>query len=98
VDAGGVREVLEMGITRSEFLRLLPAAIGRDDLRLANDQLAGCWEGLDWRLRIAEKPSRRIARLSVPVLEVIIEFPDATRARTRPFFERFLRAYQRAGG
>lgn len=87
-----------MGITRSEFLRLLPAAIGREDLRLANDELTGRWEGLDWRLKIAEKPPRRIARLSVPVLEVTIEFPDGARARTGPFLERFLRAYQRAGG
>lgn len=87
-----------MGITRSEFVRLLPAAIGRDEVRLVNDALSGNWEGLEWRLTIAQRPSRRIAQLSVPVLEVVLDFPGAARARTRPFVERFLRAYQRAGG
>ena len=93
-----VRAVLEMGITRSEFVRLLPAAIGRDGVRLVDDALSGTWDGLDWRLTIAEKPPRRIARLSVPVLEVILDFPGAVDAQTRPFVEQFLRAYQRAGG
>lgn len=94
----GFREVLEMGITRSEFVRLLPVAIGRGEARLTNDSLCGTWEGLDWRLTIAERPSRRIAQLSVPVLEVVLDFPGAAPARARPFVERFLRAYQRAGG
>lgn len=87
-----------MGITRAEFVRLLPAAIGLDEARLTNDALWGTWEGLEWRLTIAQRPSRRIAQLSVPVLEVILDFPGAARAQARPFVERFLRAYQRAGG
>lgn len=94
----GAREVLEMGITRSEFVRLLPAAIGRDEARLVDDALCGNWEGLHWRLTIAERPSRRIAQLAVPVLEVVLDFPGAAPERARPFVERFLRAYQRAGG
>lgn len=87
-----------MGITRSEFLRLLPAAIGRDEALLTGDALSGNWKGLRWRLTIAEKPSRRIAQLSVPVLEVVLDFPGAAPGQARAFVERFLRAYQRAGG
>lgn len=87
-----------MGITRAEFIRLLPVAIGRDEARLANDALSGTWEGLHWRLRIAEKPPRRVAQLSVPVLEVVLDFPAAAPGQARAFVERFLRAYQRAGG
>jgi hypothetical protein len=98
VEETGVREVLEMGVTRAEFVRLLPAAIGQDEVALTDDAVSGHWEGMHWRLTIAEKPPRRIARLSVPVLEVILEFPGAARAQARPFVERFLRAYQRAGG
>jgi hypothetical protein len=91
------RHRFEMGITRSEFLRLLPAAVGDQPFRVDGDSVAGRTGGVEWTIRVEEQDSRRIALLTMPVtaVEVIL---DASAEQADPFMDRFLRAYQRAGG
>ena len=86
-----------MGITRAEFLRLLPAAVGHAPFRLEGDEIHG-GGAPSWRIRLRELPERRIARVALPVLEVelVVDAPPGEQAQ--PFVDRFLRGFQRAGG
>jgi len=86
-----------MGITRAEFLRLLPAAVGHAPFRFEGDEIRG--DGVpSWRIRLREMPQRRIALLALPVLDVelLVEAPSGT--ETKAFVDRFLLGFQRAGG
>ena len=87
-----------MGITRTEFLRLLPIGVGSADYRLEGELVEGEGEGRRWRITFVEKPPRRIALIAMPVLEVTIACPGAKVAEQERFIARFLAAYQRAGG
>jgi len=88
----------EMGCTRREFLRWLPGAadharavVEPDGLTLA---VAG---GGRLRIDLQERPPRRIARLSLPVLAVRFAFDGVAPADREAFLARF-DAYTRRGG
>lgn len=83
----------EMSITRADFLRLLPAAVGSQDAGLE-----GASGDVAWRLELAERDERRIASLAMPVLDVRLDLRASGPEAAERFVERFLRAYQRAGG
>jgi len=86
-----------MGITRADFLRLLPAAVGHAPLRLEGDEIHG--DGApSWRIKLREMPQRRIARVALPVLEVELVVDAPCGAQAQAFVERFLLGFQRAGG
>ena len=86
-----------MGITRAEFLRLLPAAVGHAPFRFEGDEIEGDGPPA-WRIKLREMPQRRIALLALPVLDVelVIDAPSGTEANA--FVQRFLLGFQRAGG
>ena len=87
----------EMGITRADFLRLLPAAVGHAPFRFEGEEIHG--DGApSWRIKLREMPKRRIALVALPVLDVelVIDAPSGTEAKA--FVERFLLGFQRAGG
>lgn len=91
----------EMGITRVEFLRLLPLAVGPLPAAAADggfETYAGAIDGLAWRIGIAVQPPRRIALLAVPVLYVLLDVRAPDPEAARAFLDRFLLTYQRAGG
>ena len=83
----------EMSITRAEFLRLLPAAVGSQAAALE-----GTSGDVAWRLELADRDARRIASLAMPVLDVRLDLRASGPEAAERFVERFLRAYQRAGG
>ena len=87
----------EMGITRADFLRLLPAAVGHAPFRFEGDEIHGAGAP-SWRIRLREMPQRRIALIALPVLDVelVIDAPSGTEAKA--FVDRFLLGFQRAGG
>ncbi len=72
-----------MGITRAEFDRLLPGV--PPDSSLA------------WRVDAVERPPRALGLISMPVLEVTLQVEGPRESLDR-FVERFLLAFQRAGG
>lgn len=86
-----------MSITRADFLRLLPAAVGQAPFCFEGDEIRG--DGApSWRIKLREMPQRRIALLALPVLgvELVIDAPSGTEAKA--FLDRFLLGFQRAGG
>ena len=83
----------EMGITREEFVRLLPVAVGGASFEERGNALYG----VGWRVLMSARPHRQIALVAMPVLEVVLEV-ESDGAIAAAFVERFLLGYQRAGG
>jgi hypothetical protein len=86
-----------MGITRAEFLRLLPAAVGRAPFLIEGDEIHG-HGAPSWRIRLREMPQRRIGLVALPVLEVELAVDAPSDAQAQAFVDRFLLGFQRAGG
>jgi len=87
-----------MAITRAEFLRLLPAAVGHAPCRVQGDSVTAAGEPPAWRIEIAERPGRAFGPVALPVLTVRLMLAGASAEETRAFERRFLLAFQRAGG
>jgi hypothetical protein len=87
----------EMSATRAEFLRLLGVAVGEVPA-LRGDTIVGRTCGVDWTLRVCERPERRVAQLALPVLDVALECRAADAAQIDRFVARFVLAFQRGGG
>ena len=87
----------EMGITRAEFLRLLPAAVGHATFRIDGDEIHG--DGApSWQIKLRELPMRRIALVALPVLDVELVVDSPSGAEAQAFVDRFVLGFQRAGG
>ena len=87
----------QMGITRADFLRLLPAAVGHAPFRIEGDEIHA--DGApSWRIKLREMPKRRIALLALPVLDVELVIDAHSGAEAQAFIERFLLGFQRVGG
>jgi len=88
----------EMSLSRAEFLRLLPVAVGHEAWRLKGDEISGEGSRPSWRIQLAERPGRRFGPVELPVLAVTLSIEDAAKADRAAFVARFLLGYQRAGG
>lgn len=88
----------EMGCTREDLLRLLPAATGHAPIRVEGDELVLSLGGGEVRIHLAERPPRRIALVSLPVLAVRFRFEGLGAAAQEAFLDRFDRYTQRGGG
>lgn len=87
----------EMGMTRADFLRLLPAAVGHAAFRIHGDEIQG--DGApSWQIKLREMPKRQIALVALPVLAVELMVDSPSRTDTQAFVDRFLLGFQRAGG
>ena len=87
----------EMGITRADFFRLLPASVGHAPFRIEGDEIHG--DGApSWRIRLRDMPQRRIALVALPVLDVELVIDAPSGAEAQAFVDRFLLGFQRAGG
>lgn len=94
-----VRQTYEMWITRGEFLRCLPAAVGYAPFVLTSTGVQSNDTEAKWRFEMTELPERAITPLMrCPRLRVDLTLdgyaPDAAEA----FLQRFLRYFQRGGG
>ena len=85
-----------MTITRADFLRLLPVAVGGADFTVEGDAIASREAAPAWRIDLEERPSRAFGPVSLPVLAVRITVPDPSASQA--FLDRFHRGFQRAGG
>ena len=87
----------EMSLTRAEFLRLLPVAVGHAPWRLDGAYIRA--EGPPaWRIRLDERPGRPFGPVRLPVLDVTIDLADVPAPDRAAFIERFRLGFQRAGG
>jgi hypothetical protein len=93
-----VQQSLEMGISREEFLRLLPAAVGPAIV----EGEAGLFSGGDaerrWTLQLRPLVSRRLGSVVLPRHQVELQFEGYSDEEVAAFMVRFLRGFQRGGG
>ncbi|HEX4944662.1 MAG TPA: hypothetical protein VFV55_09940 [Usitatibacteraceae bacterium] len=88
----------EMSLTRADFLRLLPVAVGHAAWRMEGDDIAGIGVQPAWRIRLEERPGRPFGPVELPVLAVTLDLDGASGDHCAAFVERFLLGFQRAGG
>ena len=91
--------VKDMGFSREEFLRALPAALRGTAYRIdgATVEIGDAGRGLTIHLR--DLPPRRLSGLiQLPRLEVTLTFRGHGPEERRSFLAGFDRAYQRGGG
>ncbi|HJW43274.1 MAG TPA: hypothetical protein VJ463_02390 [Geothrix sp.] len=89
---------LEMTISRPDFLRRLPAAVGEAAVREEEGRFAGGEGARRWTLRLVALPDRELARVVLPCHRVEIGLEGYGDLEAEAFMTRFLRAYQRGGG
>jgi hypothetical protein len=87
-----------MSITRAEFLRLLPVAVGNAAWRVEGDAIIGEDRMAPWRIRLDEMPARTFGAVTLPVLGVTLDLSGACGPDAEAFVGRFLLGFQRAGG
>jgi hypothetical protein len=88
----------EMGCTREDLLRWLPAATGHAPARADGDAIVVAVAGGEVRITAAERPPRRIALVSLPVLAVSFRFDGVAPADREAFLARFDLYTRRGGG
>jgi len=90
------RHSLEMSLSREEFFRLLPAAVGAFE---ADGELVR-WvdQGRGWNIRVVPLPDLRLGSAAIPRHRVEIVFEACSEAEGAAFLERLHRAFLRGGG
>ncbi len=88
----------EMALTRADFLRLLPFAVGHAPFRINGEEVVSDGGRPTWRIRLRECPARPFGPVEIPVLSVALRLDGATEVDARAFVARFLLGFQRAGG
>ena len=94
----GFRRAYDMALTRADFLRLLPVAVGGEAYRVEGDEIVAQGGTMPWRIRIEERAGRPFGPVALPVLAVRLFLDGATDAQAAAFVDRFLLGFQRAGG
>ena len=89
---------LEMTLTRADFLRLLPGAVGRGPVQEAGDSFSGGEGSRSWTLRLVPLEDRRLGSVSLPRHRVELHLEGHTEAEAQAFLTRFLLGFQRGGG
>ena len=88
----------EMGCTREEFLRWLPGATRHAPVVLTGDLHRVLLADGTVEIRITELPPRRIASITLPVLEVRFRFFGMDAAVRAGFLDYFDHYTRRGGG
>lgn len=88
----------EMGCTRDEFLRWLPGASRHAPIVATGDVWLILSEHGRVEITIAELAARRIASITLPVLEVRFRFVDMDDEARAAFLDYFDRYTRRGGG
>ena len=89
---------LEMTLSRGEFLRMLPAAVGMAAIREEGNTFAGGDGQKSWTLALVPLASRRLGSMVLPCHRVEIRLEGYSEAAAEAFMARFLRGFQRGGG
>lgn len=89
------QRVLEMSLTRDEFVRVLPSVV--NSFAIDADRVSWSESGCAASIRLLVLPPRRFGSLAVPRLRVELNLA-VPEAEGEAFFVRFRRAYLRGGG
>ena len=90
------RYSLEMSLSREEFFRLLPAAVGA--FQADGELVQWVEQGRDWTIRVVPLPDLRLGSAAIPRHRVEIVLERCSEAEGAAFLERFHRAFLRGGG
>ncbi len=88
---------LEMSLTREEFFRLLPGAVGLYAMGHAG-VIQGGEGSRRWAIQLQRLEDRCLGSVSLPRHRVTLSFEGHTEAEVEAFMRRFHRAFQRGGG
>jgi hypothetical protein len=91
-----VHRTLEMSLSRDEFFRLLPAAVG--PFVTAGDVVRPSGGNLPWVIRLVPLADHRVGSVVVPRQRVEIVLEGCSEAGATAFMEGFDRAFLRGGG
>ncbi|HSK10735.1 MAG TPA: hypothetical protein VK911_14240 [Vicinamibacterales bacterium] len=91
-----LHHVLEMSISREEFFRFLPAAVGA--FVVEGNTVRSSSAGAGWTIRLVPLADRRLGRVVVPRHRVEIDLDAGSKAEGEAFLDRFHRAFLRGGG
>lgn len=89
----------QMGITRAEFLRLLPRALDSDAFDVSGAHI--CYRTADDKslgIELGSESVRQIALMQMPTMPVTLTFSGFSDTEREALLRRFDRAYQRGGG
>jgi hypothetical protein len=91
-----VRHTIEMSVSREEFFRLLPAAVG--EFALEGQVVRWSDRGCRGTIRLIPLPAHRLGSVIVPRHRVEIVLEGCTEADSSTFMDRWHRAFLRGGG
>ena len=88
----------EMSITHKDFFRLLPIALKGLDYQInANEVNVSAFNGT-FLIELGDERQRKIASLTLPVLDVSFDFRGIAAEDVDSFLSKFWHVYQRGGG
>lgn len=87
-----------MSISREEFLRLLPAAVGQATFREEGGAFIGREGARRWTVRLTPLPDQRLGSVSLSRHRIQITFEGYADHEAEAFLARFQRGFQRGGG
>jgi hypothetical protein len=89
---------LDMSLSREEFLRLLPAAVGPAAVEEKDGLFVGGDEPQRWTLRLVPLDDRHLGSVILPCHRVEIRLDGYSDVAAEAFLARFHRGFQRGGG
>lgn len=90
--------VLEMSLSREDFLRLLPGAVGSAKFHEEDGVFSASEGGRRWCIRLTPLAPRRLGSVVLPCQAVEITLEGYSEADAAGFLVRFHRGFQRGGG
>lgn len=88
----------EMGVSHSDFFRILPRAMGAHGYELNGDTVHARLSNGSVKIVLGEQQERRIALLRIPYAKVTFEFEGVSEAECTAFRRHFDLYFQRGGG
>jgi hypothetical protein len=88
----------DMTISRGEFLRGLPAAVGHVGFVVDGSDIRYRGQGRAWRIRVVPLPDLELGMIRLPRQRVSIYLADYDAAATHEFLDRFELYFRRGGG
>jgi hypothetical protein len=89
---------LDMSLSREEFFRLLPSAVGIDWMEEGDGTILGSYLGGSWTIHLVPLMARRMGRFLLPRHSVEIVLEGISEEEAQAFMARFHQAFQRGGG
>ncbi|HUY02124.1 MAG TPA: hypothetical protein VMV33_02460 [Rhodocyclaceae bacterium] len=91
-------QCVEMSITRADFLRLLPAAVGHAPFSVEGERIEHRDPGRAWRIRLTALPDLRIGLVRLERHRVVLSLEGYGEEETDAFMRRFELYFRRGGG